>query len=205
VTDYQIARIDYRIVVGHAAMKCILKPTMKQAPAYFSPVIRLTATMLFIIAAVSPGMGFWWDKSKQEKKPDSPSPESQPAGNQSVVQPTYLDTLNRGREVSLKAGDFQAAIPGQTDVSQPASKQEAGTGFRIQLFASSQIEMIRTEKKNLELKFTYPLSIVFTAPYYKLLLGDFSRRSEADSVLATVRTAGYPDAWIVPAKTSAPR
>jgi hypothetical protein len=163
------------------------------------------STIIMLSACLFTASGFWWDKPKQDNTQEQQSQINQPAATQTTVSPTYLDTLNRGKEVSLTARDLQAAAPIQAGSVNLPDKQETAAGFRIQLFASSQIEMIRTEKKNLEAKFNYPLYIVFTSPYYKLLLGDFAQRSKADSVLTQVRSQGYPDAWVVASTVSSAR
>ena len=40
---------------------------------------------------------------------------------------------------------------------------------------------------------------------YKVRVGDFVTRADADRALATIRAANYADAWIVPSKVAAAR
>ena len=40
----------------------------------------------------------------------------------------------------------------------------------------------------------------FDSPYYKVRVGDFRSREEADNVREMVRSKGYPKAWIVKTK-----
>ena len=108
--------------------------------------------------------------------------------------PTFIDTLNYEREIGLSEHD--AGGEGSSSV-QPNESPDSFTGFRIQCFASSIVESVRAEKKNIASKFEYPARVVYTSPYYKLMIGDFTRRSEADSALVRVRSTGYGDAWIV--------
>ena len=116
-------------------------------------------------------------------------------------QLTYLDTLNRGKEISLSDNDLNPILPESAAVmDQKDSKEMESEGFRVQCFASSQIERIRSEQKQLEFKVKYPVYIVFNAPYYKLLVGDFAKRSEADFALAKLKAIGYPDAWVARCK-----
>jgi Sporulation related domain. len=115
---------------------------------------------------------------------------------------TFLDTLNRGKEFSLNDRDFvpitteSTSVAGQKDVKEDA----AAEGYRIQCFASSQIEKVRSEQKQLGLKVKYPLYIVYNAPYYKLLVGDFIKRNDADNALAKLREMGYGDSWVARSK-----
>jgi len=40
----------------------------------------------------------------------------------------------------------------------------------------------------------------FDSPYYKVRLGDFHIREEAEEIREIVRSRGYPKAWIVKSK-----
>ena len=136
--------------------------------------------------------------------------------------PTFLDTLNKGREMSLTGADFSAPPAAQTPATQAAAvqgnaaqqaadtfsaaimlgpKQEAGvvpSRFKIQILAGTQEQQVKKEKNNLAVKAVgLPLSVSFEAPYYKLFAGDFAQRSEAETWCAQLKTMGYNDAWIV--------
>ncbi|MBN2189422.1 MAG: SPOR domain-containing protein [Chitinispirillaceae bacterium] len=128
--------------------------------------------------------------------------------------PTFLDTLNKGREVSLTDADFssQTAAPAVSravvapervppaPVAVPAPRKEAGvvpSRFKIQVLAGPNEQQIRQIKNALAPKIDLPLSVSFETPYYKLFAGDFSRHSEAESWCAQLKDMGYSDAWIV--------
>lgn len=132
------------------------------------------------------------------------------ADDKKPVVETILDTLNRGKEVALADKDIITIVPESTSVAAPAQDAPAGkvefpNGFRVQCFASSQIERIREEQKNLEAKINYPVYIVVTPPYYKLHFGDFVKRSDADLALAKAKELGYTDAWVARSKVWVPR
>jgi hypothetical protein len=110
---------------------------------------------------------------------------------------TYLDSLNRGKEFSLKDKDFAPITVESTSVASSKDLRDGLVdGYRIQCFASSQIERIRVEQKTLELKIKYPIYIVFTSPYYKMLVGDFVKRADADNAAEKLKEIGYADAWV---------
>jgi SPOR domain len=115
---------------------------------------------------------------------------------------TFLDTLNRGKEFSLSDRDFTSIATESTSVAgQRDMREDAGNeGYRVQCFASSQIERVRIEQKQLEVKVKYPLYIVFNAPYYKLLVGDFIKRNDADNAMARLKEIGYGDSWVTRSK-----
>jgi hypothetical protein len=126
-----------------------------------------------------------------------------------VVAETYLDTLNRGREQVIADKNFSGVIAETTAAAsnQPgaAAPAEMPNGFRVQVIASSQIEKVRSEQKSLESRVSYPLYIIVTPPYYKLVAGDFVKRSEADAAVVKLKELGYPDAWVVRSKVWANR
>lgn len=126
------------------------------------------------------------DKNEQQKKVDM----------------TILDTLNTGKEVILTEADFNP--PSEINTGNGGTKNvksESGIRYRIQVFASSQSERLKIDKKKIEKQLGLPVTIAYEAPYYKLYAGEFSSRSEADSVLAEVRKIGYRDAWITQIRT----
>lgn len=123
---------------------------------------------------------------------------------------TFLDTLNKGKELSISDADYApqttaAAKPPVapadtvTTTAKPAPKTEAGvvvSYFRIQVLASTHQEQVKREKNTLTSKIDIPVSITFETPYYKLFAGEFTQRSEAENYLAQVKKLGYNDAWI---------
>jgi septal ring-binding cell division protein DamX len=115
-----------------------------------------------------------------------------------------LDTLNKGKEIALSDNDLKPIMPESTAIVGD-SKGTGGEGFRIQCFASSQIDRIRSEQKQLETKVKYPIYVVFNAPYYKLLVGDFAKRSDADAALLKLKEIGYGDAWVARSRINSAR
>ena len=127
-------------------------------------------------------------------------------------QETLLDTLNKGHEAGLADSDFTPAsassiVPAYTTghsaastVSPVQSTTEVSFRFRIQVFASSQIENLRQEKKDLETKVNLPFFISFESPYYKLYAGNFNKREDAEVYLPQFKKMGYNDSWVVRTK-----
>jgi hypothetical protein len=139
--------------------------------------------------------------SKRPRDGENPERKIVLALNDKPASETFLDTLNRGREISLSDRDLNPIMPETTSAVQDKSgKTEVPNGFRVQCFASSQIERVRAEQKTIEAKVRYPVYIVFAAPYYKLLVGDFVKRGEADAAAAKMKDLGYADAWVMRTK-----
>ena len=125
---------------------------------------------------------------------------------------TFLDTLNKGKEVSLSDTDFsqQVAVSAASQAAavldtahsivRAVSRQDAGvvpSRFKIQILAGTQEQQVKKEKSTLAVKVPLPLSISFEAPYYKLFAGDFAQHSEAEAWCSQLKDMGYKDAWIV--------
>ena len=112
---------------------------------------------------------------------------------------TFLDTLNKGKELYLSGSDIiSISQPQQKTV--PQGKKEVPDGYRIQLMASSSEETIRNKKKSIEKELRTDVYIVFDAPYYKVYIGNYTTRRAAERALNKVKQSGYSDAWIVKSK-----
>jgi cell division septation protein DedD len=116
---------------------------------------------------------------------------------------TFLDTLNRGREVTVSANDLPVleVVPA-VNFSSEKIAAAAEPRFRIQILASSQIDMARREKVNAENVMKQPVFMASEQSLYKLYVGDFKTRAEAEAALPEVRKQGYKDAWVVNAKVT---
>jgi len=115
---------------------------------------------------------------------------------------TFLDTLNRGREVTLSANDLPTleVVPAVGAVPDRGGTAANEPRFRIQILASSQIDMARREKVNAENVMKRPVFMASEQSLYKLYVGDFKTRAEAEAALPEIRKLGYKDAWVVSVK-----
>ncbi len=78
-------------------------------------------------------------------------------------------------------------------------KEEISQGFRIQIFSSSSIDDANLARTNAAAQFpTDSIYIVYDPPVYKVRVGDFVTRYEADQRMPDFVDKGYRDAWIVP-------
>ncbi|HSG27992.1 MAG TPA: SPOR domain-containing protein, partial [Candidatus Krumholzibacterium sp.] len=70
------------------------------------------------------------------------------------------------------------------------------TGYRVQLFATSDLERARELKKNVMAETGLAVYIEYEGGLYKVRAGDFSGREDA-AAARTVLVERYPDCWIV--------
>jgi hypothetical protein len=78
-------------------------------------------------------------------------------------------------------------------------EEEVVQGFRIQVFSSSSVDEATKMKDVVMEKFLGDsVYVVYDAPVYKVRVGDFVNRYEANQRLPEFMEKGYRDAWIVP-------
>jgi hypothetical protein len=83
------------------------------------------------------------------------------------------------------------------------AQEEIVQGFRIQLFSSSDFEDASQFKISLQDRsVSDSVYIVFDPPVYKVRVGDYSTRYEANQRLLYYIDLGYRDAWVVPDRVS---
>jgi hypothetical protein len=161
-------------------------------------VLILAGLILLAQITATPALGwlFRGRKDEEEKKKVEPA---------ATVDPTYLDTLNRGNEMALSDADVggETAGHGTGEGAKEPGGEAKVDGFRVQCFASSNIANARAEKRVLEAKLGLPVYMVFIEPYYKLHVGDFQDRAEAEKALGEIKGLGYDGAWIVRAQVRA--
>lgn len=113
---------------------------------------------------------------------------------------TYLDELNKGKELSINSYKVDRVRTQTPETSASESKEEGRSDFKIQLVASTSISSVHSAKKDAESKLSIPCFILSQSPYYKLAAGSFKTREKAEQKLEEIKGMGYPDAWII--KTS---
>lgn len=115
------------------------------------------------------------------------------------VSETYLDTLNRGKEISLIRDSISTGVS-QKENSAPAGKKSVPDGYRIQLMALSSMEAVRAKKNTIEKELQLTVYVDYDKPYYKIYVGDYTKRKDAEKALNKIKQSGYPDAWVVKSK-----
>ncbi len=68
--------------------------------------------------------------------------------------------------------------------------------YRVQIFTSRLYNEARLEKILAEEIFNFPIYLDYEVPYYKLRVGDFLTRGEAENFIPETRAIGYRSAWV---------
>lgn len=69
--------------------------------------------------------------------------------------------------------------------------------YQIQVFATSSKEKAQTIVDQLSLRFEYPCQFIEQNQIFKVVLGRFATRDQAETALKQVKDLGFSDAWIV--------
>lgn len=75
---------------------------------------------------------------------------------------------------------------------------ETTLGFRIQVLSTTEIDTANEVKNELSnLPESIGIYVIYDSPYYKVRVGDFLFRPDANQLLKTLIDQGYMDSWIV--------
>ncbi len=108
-----------------------------------------------------------------------------------------LDTLVL--DTSAVRADSLAAKRDTLDIITSEAGLNTLPGFRVQLMSTQNLlEAISAKAKADSLLKDYNVYIVYDSPYYKLRVGDFHARYEANRAVNYIVDHGFPDAWPVP-------
>ncbi len=129
------------------------------------------------------------------------NPFDLPQDRQVVPEMFPVNAALKGRETV----QMEEPVPMGTDSSgaEPDTGLVAQTdtlnhqAFKIQIYTSKLFGEAQHTKRVAEEIFDRPVYLDYEVPYYKVRVGSFADRYEAEDYAQRVRSAGYPDAWVV--------
>lgn len=140
--------------------------------------------------------------------PASLEAQGKGTGDRAIATPILPDTsIIPASRPPVKPKRFVAptrTLNGQDTLRAPskngtaAREESALVGFRIHLLTSTLIGQARSAEQVAAELFDQPVRLDYEVPYYKVRVGEFSLRAEAEAYLATVKKMGYDEAWVVP-------
>jgi len=106
------------------------------------------------------------------------------------------------KDIVLQPAGKKTNAPDKTGATaEGADAADRGTrqvpGFRVQLLSVSDMDRAQEEKKKALFKFNARVYLEFESPLWKLRVGDFKTRKEADALRKEAVGLGYPDTWVV--------
>lgn len=112
-------------------------------------------------------------------------------------------------DVPARVMDGRVVVPAQTNTPAPVAPQPRQVeGYRVQVFSTASqetAERIRSEatawweraRQGSDAPGEMQVAVAYLQPYYRVRMGGFATREEADRALAFVRQQ-YPEAFLVP-------
>jgi hypothetical protein len=147
---------------------------------------------------------FLFSCSSSRKTVKGESPEKKTEQLDESFDPLKLNDDNiKFQEGSQSSSDQEMSPPIDNTQETSDEQKKLVDGFRVQLFATKDIESATIAKKEAEFVFTddsVKLYIEFDSPYYKLRIGDFQNRDNAEAFREIARGKGYSSSWIVKTK-----
>ncbi len=101
----------------------------------------------------------------------------------------------------VKKAQAEAKAPAPLELPQDSTvvQEDVTQGYRIQIFSSPNIDDANAARTNALVQFpSDSIYIVYDPPVYKVRVGDFITRYQADQRMPDFVEKGYKDAWIVP-------
>jgi hypothetical protein len=155
---------------------------------------------IFLLIAMSAGCTSSKPIQAEEKKKSEQPKEIrlQLSEYEATLNPAEFD---REIEVVQKAQSDEPKQSAPLEIPKDSMfvQEEVVQGFRIQIFSSSNVDEATFMKNSAFDKFAGDsMYVVYDAPVYKVRIGDFVNRYEANQRLPEFIEKGYRDAWIVP-------
>jgi hypothetical protein len=146
--------------------------------------ILLSAVLTLSLSSVAVSMSALGATPDQSQAPNIVE-DLMSKGNVSITQP---DNMND----KLVFDSVAARETQKNTTRQQASSSRQG--YRVEVFADNNPRTAKqtasAKKRNLESRFRqYPVYMVFESPYWRVRLGDFKSRAEAEAAMREVRSA----------------
>ncbi len=139
----------------------------------------------------------------QTTKADSTARASASVGiSVTVIRDTTssrIDSLTGGKDTAGTLRDTVAAKKDTLEILNSNTNYDTVPGFRVQLLTTQSLsEAIGMKAKADSLLSNFNIYIVYDSPYYKVRVGDFRARYEANQAVTFITDHGFPNAWSVP-------
>jgi hypothetical protein len=154
---------------------------------------------LIVLPAIALLLSGCGSSEQLQKEPASPAEEKE----QRVLLSHYERTFNPSDfddEIAeiQKQHVLERQKAAEQEVDSVVVESEFSQGYRIQIFASGNIDEANAMRMTAAQHITDDsLYVVFDPPVYKVRVGDFRTRAEANQRLGVVIGEGFSDAWVV--------
>lgn len=147
---------------------------------------------MFMVSCIRPAGG---PAQPGEAAPTHPEPIQEPSG---VPQSEDFDPLSLNDD-EIEFAAFR--VSADTVIEDSAKGIEAPrqvSGYRVQIFAAADELAARVMENKARFQFDVPVYLSYDPPNYKIRVGNFTAKNDADDMRKAARRKGYRDAWVVP-------
>ena len=116
------------------------------------------------------------------------------ATDREIVPEVYPITVAVGQDAGDSLIDVNDQSYGAYDSA--AADISPTEVYRVQIFTSRLYAEANRERALAEEIFNLPIHLDYEVPYYKLRVGDFVTRDEAEEMVSEIRSIGYRNAWV---------
>lgn len=114
------------------------------------------------------------------------------SGSVTIIQPDALNARLQKVVVSESDGDDNTE-----EQSGPVAIPKVKAGYRVQVFDDNNVRTAKQEahERKTKIESRFPMMatyVTFNSPYWRVKVGDFSTRSEAEAAMAEIRQA-FPE------------
>jgi len=154
-----------------------------------SSILLLSLLVLSVVAA---GLALTsCARQTLDRETASPVERKQPAE-------TELEAIPAPVSPQKKPAQAAEEQPSYIEEKEPPKVEEStGSGFRVQIFASSSLEKAEAVAKQAGAAFSERVYVEYSAPLYRVRVGDFATKEQALALKEKAVQAGYEGAWVV--------
>jgi len=151
--------------------------------------ITISIVLLFSCSSFRPG-------GKPESDPGSSSTEVETFDPQSLSDYDFTIEKYEFKTTREDTAVYKFSFL-KDDTDTTSIEEEIAPGYRVQIFSSGNISRANEVHLDALAKFGRQVYIEYSAPLYKVRVGNCLSRIEADALQQEVASEGYPDAWVV--------
>ena len=173
---------------------------MRRQSITLSRIVVVTGLLFLIAACMGP-------QKKQVEITEKPAPVAVDSrgvdplelpGDKEIVPQVHPRTGDITGKTRIIETDTSAVEDSTEVVDLPVEVDTLGSqAYRIQVFTSKLYGEARRAVRVAEEIFDRPVYVDYEVPNFKVRVGSFSNREDAEDYLPRVRAAGYSTAWVV--------
>jgi len=160
-------------------------------------LLWVLVAVLFLMSCAASQFGWPGEEDREERPGGMPEyaedfdPETLNETEPEILPPVTEEAETAAEALQLPAGE----APDTSD-----TETRMVPGYRIQLYAGKDEMSARELKKKAIMRFEENVYLIFEAPFWKIQVGDFENRRDADEMLAQL-LRNWPESdtpWVVP-------